>query len=76
MIDTPIVRMHQHGACIEDIIGRIWVAHEMNLTSKIHAVVYTNSPSVRLPLAPGEHMTIACVGSPQRLASANDAAQR
>ena len=29
MIDTSVVRVHQHGACISDTtITRIWVAHE------------------------------------------------
>ena len=29
MIDTSIVRVHQHGACIADKISKIWVAHEV-----------------------------------------------
>jgi transposase len=28
MIDTSVVRVHQHGACIADNIIKIWVAHE------------------------------------------------
>jgi transposase len=54
MIDTSIVRVHQHGACIasnrEQLMGR----SRGGLTSKIHAVVDTNGLPVRLALTPGE----------------------
>jgi transposase len=54
MIDTSIVRVHQHGACIasneEQLMGR---SHG-GLTSKIHALVDTNGLPVRLALTPGE----------------------
>jgi hypothetical protein len=50
MIDTPVVRVHQHGACIADNnhqdMGR--------LISKIRAVVDTNGLPVHLALTPGE----------------------
>jgi hypothetical protein len=29
MIDTSVVRVHQHGACIGTTITKIWVAHEV-----------------------------------------------
>ena len=45
MIDTSIVRVHQHAACI---------ASRGGLTSKIHAVVDTNGMPVRLGLTAGE----------------------
>jgi len=49
MIDTSIVRVHQHGACIavngEQLKGR---SHG-GFTSKVHAVVDTNGLPVRLP---------------------------
>jgi transposase len=48
MIDTSIVRVHQHGSCIA---GN---AEQGGLTSKIHAVVDTNGLPVRLGLTPGE----------------------
>jgi transposase len=54
MIDTSIVRVHQHGACIvrnrKQSMGRSrgW------LTSKMHAVVDSNGPPVRLALTAGE----------------------
>ena len=54
MIDTSIVRVHQHGACIagnrEQHMGR----SRGGLTSKVHAVVDANGLPVRLGLSPGE----------------------
>jgi Transposase DDE domain len=54
MIDTSIVRVHQHGACIirnrRQSIGR----SRGGLTNKIHAVVDTNGLPVRLALTAGE----------------------
>jgi transposase len=54
MIDTSIVRVHQHGACVagnrEQLIGR----SRGGLTSKIHAVVDTRGLPVRLGLTIGE----------------------
>jgi transposase len=54
MIDTSVVRVHQHGACIagnsEQHIGR----SRGGLTTKIHAVVDTNGLPVQLGLTPGE----------------------
>ena len=54
MIDTSIVRVHQHGACIarnkEQLMGR----SRGGLTSKIHAVVDSNGLPVRLALTTGE----------------------
>jgi transposase len=54
MIDTSVVRVHQHGACIagnrEQHMGR----SRGGLTSKIHAVVDANGLPVQLGLTPGE----------------------
>jgi len=54
MIDTSIVRVHQHGACIagnsEQLMGR----SRGGLTTKIHAVVDTCGLPVRLALTTGE----------------------
>jgi transposase len=54
MIDTSVVRVHQHGACIarnkEQLMGR----SRGGLTSKIHAVVDSNGLPVRLALTTGE----------------------
>ena len=54
MIDTSVVRVHQHGACIaksgEQDIGR----SRGGLTTKLHAVVDANGLSVRLGLACGQ----------------------
>jgi hypothetical protein len=54
MIDTSVVRVHQHGACVagnrEQHMGR----SRGGLTSKVHAVVDTNGLPVRLGLTTGE----------------------
>jgi transposase len=54
MIDTSIVRVHQHGACIagnsEPLMGR----SRGGLKTKIHAVVDTSGLPVRLALTSGE----------------------
>ena len=54
MIDTSVVRVHQHGACIggnrEQHMGR----SRGGLTSKVHAVVDANGLPVRLGLTAGE----------------------
>jgi transposase len=54
LIDTSIVRVHQHAACIaangEQLMGR----SRGGLTTKIHAVVDTYGMPVRLSLTTGE----------------------
>jgi transposase len=54
MIDTSVVRVHQHGACIsgnrEQHMGR----SRGGSTSKLHAVVDANGLPVRIGLTPGE----------------------
>ena len=53
MIDTSIVRVHQHGACIagkSEDMGR----SRGGLSSKVHAVVDANGLPVRVGLSPGE----------------------
>ena len=45
MIDTSIVRVHQHAACIAGNKGQSMGRSRGGLTSKIHAVVDTNGPS-------------------------------
>jgi hypothetical protein len=54
MIDTSIVRVHQHGACITQNRRQSMGLSRGGLTSKIHAVVDTNSLPVRLALTAGE----------------------
>ena len=54
MIDTSIVRVHQHGACIADNNHQDMGRSRGGLTSKIHAVVDSNGLPVHLALAPGE----------------------
>src|SRR6201990_2352843 len=54
MIDTSIVRVHQHAACIARNRSQSMARSRGGLTSKIHAVVDTNGLPVRLGLAAGE----------------------
>jgi transposase len=54
MIDTSIVRVHQHGACIADNREQLMGRSRGGLTSKIHAVVDTKGLPVRLGLTVGE----------------------
>lgn len=54
MIDTSVVRVHQHGACVADNNQQDMGRSRGGLTSKIHAVVDTNGLPVRLALTPGE----------------------
>jgi transposase len=54
MIDTSIVRVHQHGACISRNRRQSMGRSRGGLTSKIHAVVDTNGLPVRLALTAGE----------------------
>src|SRR3982074_2260134 len=54
MIDTSIVRVHQHGACIAGNRAQHMGRSRGGLTSKVHAVVDANGLPVRLGLTPGE----------------------
>jgi len=54
MIDTSIVRVHQHEACIGDNNHQDMGRSRGGLTSKIHALVDTNGLPVNLALTPGE----------------------
>src|SRR3954447_16772032 len=54
MIDTSIVRVHQHGACISRNQRQSMGRSRGGLTSKIHALVDGNGLPVRLALSPGE----------------------
>ena len=53
MIDTSIIRVHQHGACITRNRSQS-MGSRGGLTSKIHAVVDTNGLPVRLALTAGQ----------------------
>jgi transposase len=53
MIDTSIVRVHQHGACIADNHHQDMGRSRGALTSKIRGVVDTNGLPVHLALTPG-----------------------
>jgi len=54
MIDTSVVRVHQHGACVADNNHQDMGRSRGGLTSKIHAVVDANGLPVHLALTPGE----------------------
>src|SRR6516165_9381852 len=54
MIDTSIVRVHQHAACIARNKSQSMGRSRGGLTCKIHAVVDTNGLPVRLGLTAGE----------------------
>src|SRR5215813_2015303 len=54
MIDTSIVRVHQHGACITRNRKQSMGRSRGGLTSKIHALVDTNGLPVRLAPTAGE----------------------
>jgi len=54
MIDTSVVRVHQHGVSIADNNHHDMGRSRGGLTSEIHAVVDTNGLAVYLALTPGE----------------------
>src|SRR5580704_18109288 len=54
MIDTSIVRVHQHAACIARNRSQSMGRSRGGMTSKIHVVVDTNGLPVRLGLTAGE----------------------
>ena len=62
MIDTSIVRVHQHGACIARNQRQSMGRSRGGLTSKIHAVVDSNGLPVRLALSPGEAHDVRLAG--------------
>jgi transposase len=61
MIDTSVVRVDQHGACIADNNHQEMGRSRGGLTCKIHAVVDTNGLPVHLPLRPVNRTTIGYV---------------
>ena len=54
MIDTSVVRVHQHGACIANSGGQHIGRSRGGLTSKIHVVVDANGLPVQLGLTSGQ----------------------
>jgi hypothetical protein len=54
MIDTSVVRVHQHGASVADNNHQDMGCSRGGLTSKIHAVVDAHGLPVHLALTPGE----------------------
>lgn len=64
MIDTSIVRVHQHGACVTRNRRHSMGRSRGGLTSKIHAVVDTNGLPRRLALTAGEAHDNRLAGRP------------
>jgi transposase len=62
MVDTSIVRAHQHGACITRNQRQSMGRSRGGLTSKIHAVVDSNGLPVRLAISPGEAHDVRLAG--------------
>jgi transposase len=62
MIDTSIVRVRQHGACITRNQRQSMGRSRGGLTSKIHAVVDSNGLPVRLALSSGEAHDVRLAG--------------
>jgi hypothetical protein len=62
MIDTSIVRVHQHAASIARNKRQSMGRSRGGLTSKIHAVVDTNGLPVRLALTAGQSHDNRLVG--------------
>ena len=54
MIDTSMVRVHQHAACIADSASQLVGRSRGGLTSKLHVVVDANGLPIRRGLTPGE----------------------
>jgi hypothetical protein len=54
MIDTSIVRMHQHAACIAHNMKQSMGRSRGGVTSKTHAVVDANGRPIRLTFTAGE----------------------
>jgi hypothetical protein len=76
MIDTSIVRVHQHGACITRNRRQSMGRSRGGLTSKIHALD-TNGLPVRLALTAGEAHDNRLAGKLlSRLIVGGDAARR
>ncbi len=73
MIDTSMVRVHQHAACIADSASQSVGRSRGGLTSKLHVVVDTNGLPVRLGITPGEaHDNRLCSTLLTRLEAANN----
>jgi transposase len=77
MIDTFVMRVHQHGACIADNNHQDVGRSRGGLTCRIHAVVDTNGLPDYLALTPGEaHDNPAVFGFAQRAVPKNNVARR
>jgi transposase len=61
MIDTSMVRMHQHAACIADSGNQAVGRSRGGLTSKLHVVVDGKGLPLRLGITAGQITTIAFV---------------
>jgi len=63
MIDTSVIRVHQHGSCIKKGDQSCTGRSSGGLTTKIHAVVDANGLPIRLALSPGQdHDSLLATG--------------
>jgi transposase len=70
MLDTTIVRVHQHGACAKRTVATNVGRSRGGLTTKIHAVVDGKGLPIRLALSAGQqHDSIAATDLLEGLAS-------
>jgi transposase len=64
MIDSSIVHVHQHGACVTQNRRQAMGRSRGGLSSKIHAVVDTNGLPLQLGLTAGEAHDNRLAGKP------------
>ena len=64
MIDTSIVRVHQHGSCVTRNRRQSMGRSRGGLTCKIHALVDASGLPVRLAVTPGEAHDNRLAGKP------------
>ena len=75
MIDTSVVRVHQHGACVANNNHQDMGRSRGGLTSKTRSWTPMACRSIS-PSRPARRMITGCARSPQRVASPNDVARR
>jgi transposase len=77
MIDTSMVRVHQHGGCIADGAHQALGRSRGGLTTKLHAVVNGKGLPLRLEVTPGEAhdnrlcLTLLCDLNPKTMVIAD-----
>jgi transposase len=70
MLDTSIIRVHQHAGCAKRCESNCIGRSRGGLTTKIHAVVDANGLPIRLALSAGqEHDSVAAIHLLDRIAA-------